>query len=115
MFLGFANFYRRFIKNFSKITVLLYSLLRTIDNNKLDTQFNRNQKNHKILSSISDDARGDGISKNIKNLSTIAKSAKFKKSNLAKSKKPILLKDFIKAIFGTDFLTTKAKNTFIYF
>ena len=53
----------------------------------------------------------DKISKNIKNLSTAAKSAKFKKLKLTKIKKS----DFAKAnFFKTDFFIFKAKKAFIH-
>lgn len=55
-----------------------------------------------------------GIGGNIKNLLIVAKSIKSKMSILAKSKKSTLIKDFVKANFTIDFLTLKAKKTFIY-
>ncbi len=38
MFLDFANFYRRFIKNFSRIAAPLTSMLQTTGNNDLGAQ-----------------------------------------------------------------------------
>ncbi len=38
VFLGFANFYRRFIRNFSRIAAPLTSMLRTTNNEALSTQ-----------------------------------------------------------------------------
>lgn len=40
-----------------------------------------------MLSSISSDDVGNSISRDIKNLSTVAKLTKFRETNLAKSKK----------------------------
>ncbi len=103
MFLGFANFYKSFIKNFSKITVLLTSILQTTNNDNLSTQSDQNKKNQ----DISDSGVGNGrIERSIKNLSTIA--------NLAKSKKSKSKINFAKAIYGTDFLTFEAKKAFIH-
>ncbi len=45
VFLGFANFYRTFIKNYSKIAAPLISMLRITDNNDLSAQFDQNEKN----------------------------------------------------------------------
>ncbi len=44
MFLGFTNFYRRFIQNFSKIAALLTSILQITDNEALNTQATENKK-----------------------------------------------------------------------
>ncbi len=58
-------------------------------------------------------AGGYGVVGSFENLLTIAKLAKSKKST--KSKKSDLLKaNFVKVNSGTDFLTTKAKKTFIH-
>ncbi len=43
VFFGFVNFYRRFIWNFSKIAVLLTSMLRTIDDEALSIQATKNK------------------------------------------------------------------------
>ncbi len=101
MFLGFANFYRRFIQNFSRIAALLTSILRTTDNKALSTQAIENEKNQNAPSAA---GRTDGgnVGGSIKNLSTAAKSAKSKKPN------------FANANSGTDFLIPEAKETFIY-
>lgn len=76
-------------------------------------QINYNEKNQDISSDISD-ISGSSIYRNIENLLTIVKSAKFKKSKLSKSKLLILSKDFAKANFRIDFLIPKVKKVFIY-
>ncbi len=101
VFLGFANFYRRFIRNFSRIAVLLTSMLQTTDNKALSTQAIENKKNQDAPSTAGGADSGN-VGESIKNLSTAAKSAKSKKPN------------FAKANFGTDFLIPGAKEAFIY-
>ncbi len=101
VFLGFANFYTRFIQNFSRIAVSLTSMLQTTDNEALSTQAIENEKNQDAPSATSG-ANGGNVGGNIKNLSTAAK--------LAKSKKP----NFAKANSKTDFLTPGAKEIFIH-
>ncbi len=116
VFLGFANFYRKFIKNFNRIVILLTSMLRTIDNEALSTQVTENEKNQDILNGIAE-ANSGGVDRNIKNLSIIVKSAKFKKPKLTKPKKSDLVKaqNFAKTNSSKiDFLTPKAKKAFIY-
>ncbi len=54
---------------------------------------------------------GGGVGGSIKNLSTVANSAKFKKSKLTKTKKSDLPRANSS---GTDFLTFKAKKAFIH-
>ena len=96
MFLSFANFYKKFIKNFNRIAALFTLILLTISNNNLSTLINNNEKNQGILCNISN----KDINKDIKNLSSIVK--------LAKSKK-------LKTNFSeTEFLTLKVKKAFIY-
>ncbi len=102
VFLGFANIYRRFIKNFSRLAALLTSIIQTTDkstgNSSQSSLTNANEKNQGASSGgVSEDVDGD-----IKNLSFIIKSAKSKKAN------------FTKANFGMDFLTPRAKKAFIY-
>ncbi len=45
VFLGFANFYKRFIRNFSKIAVLHTSMLWTTNDEALSTQATENEQN----------------------------------------------------------------------
>ena len=106
VFLGFANLYRRFIKNFDRIAALLTSILQTINDKPLNTQATEN-KNWDISAgagSAGGAAGGasgadGGIDRNIKNLSTTIKFAKTKKS--ANSPR-------------TNFLTFEAKKIFIH-
>ena len=111
VFLNFANFYRRFIKNFSKIAVLLTLMLRTTNKptgNKLQSTYTKNQN----ALGIAGRADMGKMGRNIKNLSTIANLAKSKKSKLTKPKKSDLSN--AKANFQPDFLSFKAKKTFIH-
>ena len=89
-------------------------MLQTTDNEALSIQVIGNKKNQDISAGAggADDIGGTngtckGVDGNIENLSTVTKSAKTKKSKLAKTKK---LDNFS----GTNFLTCKAKKTFIY-
>ena len=45
VFLGFTNFYKRFIKNFSRITVPLTLIFRTINDKALGIQATKNKGN----------------------------------------------------------------------
>ncbi len=103
VFLGFVNFYRRFIQNFSRIAAPLTSMLRTTDKEALSTQATENEKNQDAPASA---GGGVGVGGSIKNLSTVAISTKSKK---LKSKA-----NFAKANSGTDFLTPGAKKAFIH-
>ncbi len=110
VFLGFANFYRKFIKNFSRIAAPLTSMLQTTGNNNLDIQADQNEKNQDALNNAggTSDAGGGG---SIKNLATAAKSVKSKKPKLTKTKKS----DFARANYSEmDFFISEAKKTFIY-
>ncbi len=105
VFLGFTNFYRRFIQNFSRIGASLSSILRTTNVEALSIQATRNEKNQDAPAcggggGVAGGSGGGGRS--IKNLSTAAKSAKSKKPN------------FVKPNSGTDFLTPGAKKAFIH-
>ena len=70
--IGFANFYQRFIKRFSKIIVLLTSILKT------STNTNANNKESNNI-----DNGSGGTDTKVRNLS----KAKINK-NMTKSKKP---------------------------
>ncbi len=101
VFLRFANFYKRFIQNFSKIAAPLTLMLQITDNEALSTQAIENEKNQDTLSAAGR-TNGGNISGSIKNLSTAAKSTKSKKPNFAKVNS------------RTDFLTPAAKEAFIH-
>ncbi len=102
MFLSFTNFYRRFIKNFSRIatplTLMLQTTDKSTDNGSQSTLTNASKKNQGALSGVG----SGGIDGNIKNLSSVVKSAMSKKSNFAKVNS------------GTDFLIPRAKEAFIH-
>ena len=116
MFLSFLNFYKRFIKNFGRITVALTSMLQITDNKTCNTQITENKKNRDV-SAGSAGAGSNRVGRSIENLSIVAKLAKSKKPKLTKPKKSNLVKaqNFAKAkSFETDFLISKAKKIFIY-
>ena len=105
VFLGFANFYRRFIRNFSKIAALFTLIFWTKNKLTGDKTQSIQTENQDVLSATGR-ADTDGISGSIKNLSTIA--------NLARSKKSKLKANFVKPHSETDLLTLRAKKAFIY-
>ncbi len=116
MFVDFANFYRRFIRNFSTIVVSLTSILQKTGNNDLGVQTSRHKENQDAIADAGSASNGK-ISRSIKNLSTVAKLAKSKKLKLTKPKKSDLIKaqNFAKANSSrTDFLTSEAKKVFIH-
>ena len=92
VFLGFANFYRRFIRNFSRIAAPLTSMLRTTDDGALSTQATGNKKNRKVPNGTTK-AGVDGVDGSIENLSS---GTKAKRSS------------------GADFLAYGAKEAFIH-
>lgn len=103
MFLGFANFYKRFIKNFNRIPTPLILMLLIIDKSIgkrcKNTLINASNK----YQSIPNNTGGRSIDRNIKDLLSIIKSAKSKKSNFLKNNS-----------FKIKFLTLKAKKDFIH-
>ncbi len=114
MFLGFTNFYKRFIKNFSRIAASLILILQTTGKNDLGAQANGYEENQDAIASTGS-ASGSGVDGSIKNLSIIANLAKSKKSKSTKSKKSDLPKaNFAKVNSETDFLTLEAKKAFIH-
>ncbi len=108
MLLGFANFYRKFFKNFSKIVLSLILMLQTIGNKDLGALASRHNKDQDAIASIidicstDDTSGGAGSYRSIKNLFIAIKSAKLKKPN------------FVKADSGTNFLMSRTKEAFIY-
>ncbi len=100
VFLGFANFYRRFIKNFGKIAALLTSILQiTKKLTNIEPQSTQAKKQD-IPNSVSGI---DSIGGDIENLLSIVELAKSKKLNLTKSNS-----------LKTNFLFLGAKKAFIY-
>ena len=92
-------------------------------NESQNNQTSQNLVTYNSLVSAGDEIDSGDVGRRIKNLSTVAKSAKSKKLNLAKSKKSdleefknsTLPNDFVNAISTrTDFLTVQAKKTFIH-
>ncbi len=109
VFLGFANFYRRFIRNFSKIAIPPTSMLWTINNSTRDeTQSTQAENQDAPVAACR--AVGGGVGGSFENLLTTVKSAESKKPKLTKSQKS----DLAKANSGTDFLTLEAKKGFIH-
>ncbi len=53
MFLGFANFYRRFTRNLNKIAASLTSILQITNDDTLITQATENNKNQDVPASVS--------------------------------------------------------------
>ncbi len=109
VFLSFANFYRRFIKNFSRIAAQLTSILRTT-NELIRDKTQSTQTENQDAPGAAGRADGGRVGGSFENLSTVVKSAESKKPKLTKSKKS----DLAKANSRTDFLTPEAKKAFIY-
>lgn len=108
MILGFANFYKRFNKNFSKITIsliFLFQITKLADNNTLSIQTNKKKKNSDVVK-IASRAFDNGVSKNNKNIWNIKRL-----KNSTKLKKLILAKI---NFFNTNFFIFGVKEVFIY-
>ncbi len=109
VFLGFPNFYRRFIRNFNRIAVPLTSMLRTTNKSTGNETQSTQAENQDALGAT--DRGGSGrVGRSFENLSIAVKSAESKKPKLTKSKKS----DLVKATSETDFLTLEAKKAFIH-
>lgn len=118
VFLGFANLYRKFIRNFSKIVVPLISIIQTIvkstDGNSQGIQASNQDAPGSVEITGVDSVSSDNVGGTIENLSTVTKLNKFKSINLAKCKKSTFPKDFAKINpIRTDFLTSGAKQVFL--
>lgn len=108
MFLDFANIYKIFIRNVSRIAAPLTLILQTSGNNELSSQTTKDELNHNASAT-----NGNVGGQDVKNLST-GKLAKGKKPNLAKSKNAKKL-DFVTAqISRTDFFIPEVKKVFIH-
>lgn len=83
MFLGFTNFYRKFIKTFCKIVIPLALIFQITGIINLNTQTNQNLNDQ----DYSSDASSSNIRRSINNLSIITNFAKSKKSYLTNSKR----------------------------
>lgn len=90
VFLGFANIYKRFIRNFGRIAITLTSILqiidKTIDHGSQSTKVTKKAKNSDMpgdADSSRDGGVSDAVGENVENLST-NKLMKAKKPNLAK-------------------------------
>ncbi len=70
VFLGFANFYRRFIKNFSRITAPLTSILQTTGNDDLGLQASGYKEEQDVIAGVTGDNAGGG-GESFKNLSML--------------------------------------------
>ena len=108
IFLGFANFYWRFIQRFSRIAALFTSILKILGSTEFLTRpgkggvrvgidiragHDRSELNKNEIDG--DEIRNDEFGKKVQKLS--------KSKNLSKSKKTV----------GSDFLTPRAKLAFI--
>lgn len=96
IFFRFTNFYKRFIKGFSKIVALLIIILKISHSASTRPSCTKLDKNGLHTGS-------GGGNEGIKNLLTFTKLAKSKKLDFAKAK-----------LLGMDFLTFEAKKTLIY-
>lgn len=77
--LDFSYFYRRFIRNFGKIAVLLTLMLgityKSVDDESRDFQLNNSEKNQDISGDVGD-ISDSSISERTENLSTVALNPK---------------------------------------
>ena len=113
MFLGFANFYRKFIRNFSGIVASLISILQITNESIGDNSQSNQAENQDVAGSVggtSGSRIGSRVGGSIKNLSTTAKSAKKPKSTKLKKSDSTKVKSSKR-----DFLTPRAKrSSYIY-
>ena len=111
MFLGFTNFYRRFIRNFNRIATPLTSILWTT-NKPTKHKAQSTQAENQDIPGVAGRVDGGGVGRNIENLSIVVNLAKSKKSKLTKPKKSDLPNKKVNS--RTDFLTSGAKDAFIH-
>lgn len=100
VFLCFTNFYRRVIRNFSRIAKPFTLMLQITNDEALNTQATEIKKNQDISAGVGSGFACGGVGRSIKNLSITAK--------LAKSKKPKLTN------LEIDFHTFEAKKNFTH-
>ena len=125
VFLGFANFYRRFIQGFSRIAALLTSMLKTTNepapsrNNGSRSASNRNNDSRPVSERNDGDVEVDGFDGGVEYTKNSGKSKgqKMSKSQkLAKSGKNSLKSgnspNFGAKKSGPSFLTPKARSAF---
>ena len=115
MFLRFANFYRRFIRGFSKIAGPLTSMLRTT--NPSENSLNKLVEDNEVVGGSNNSGQNLAGSEKSKNHQISAKSRKSKPKS-SKSKKAISDKSEISvnstvATNATGYLTPKARKAFI--
>lgn len=113
VFLGFANLYKIFIRNFNKIVALLISMLQTISANHLSILPYRNRSNYETPS-CTGNSIGNGKSARTENLSNIANLTKSKNPDMTKSKKAKNWEFVTVNFFKTDFRSPELKKIFIY-
>ena len=125
VFLGFANFYWRFIQGFSRIGALLISMLKTTNepapnkNNSSRSAFSRNDDNRLASEMNKGNGEVDRIGGGMKHakksgklkgqkMSKSRKSAKSRKSSSKSGNSP----NFDATESGPSFLTLEARSTF---
>lgn len=121
VFFGFANCYRKFVKNFNKIPVPLSLILQTTakstDVKFFSIQIIESQQNQDAPLNVGEADRVDASNGSDKNPSNAGKQknlTKSKKPKLAKSQKLNQTLDFARANFSKiDFLHSRAKKAFI--
>lgn len=80
IFLDFANFYKRFIRNFNKIAASLTIILRTTNKTSRDktqsSQANNSRKNWDRVSDVDSTGNDGSVDKDVEYLSIVKKLAK---------------------------------------
>ena len=119
MFLGFANFYRCFIRGFSKIARPLTLILKTGSINPSKNSLTKIVEDNKVVSRSNDSSQILAKSKKSKNCQILANFKKLSQLKLSKSKKAILDKSEILVNLtvatnagATRYLTPKARKAF---